>query len=121
MQDRTATTHTLWVRSPGPMGSSKSKGTRALRARIDPLSAAEGLMGGQRPRGEGYGAQSEAAHRPKRGVWEDHWRVLNDTFQGGGHSPVWGNAAGLASFHSNNRRSFVVRRRQQKHREMKKW
>jgi hypothetical protein len=50
--------------------SSKSKGTRALRARIDPLSAAEGLMGGQRPRGEGYGAQSEAAHRPKRGVWE---------------------------------------------------
>lgn len=74
MQDRTATTHTLWVRSPGPMGSSKSKGTRALRARIDPLSAAEGLMGGQRPRGEGYGAQSEAAHRPKRGVWEGERR-----------------------------------------------
>jgi hypothetical protein len=108
MQDRTATTHTLWVRSPGPMGSSKSKGTRALRARIDPLSAAEGLMGGQRPRGET--ARPGRIRRTKRsGAQAKEGRV------GGG------NAAGLASFHSNNRRSFVVRRRQQKHREMKKW
>lgn len=47
--------------------------------------------------------------------------MLQPPSRGGGHSPVWRNAAGLASFHSNNRRSFGVRRRQQKRREMKKW